>query len=167
MNRVNVIGTSSSGKTTLAIGLAERLGVPYIELDALHWEPNWTEAPNAVMRERVRSAIDGEAWVVDGNYSTRLGSLVLGQADQVVWLDLPLWTTFPRVLRRTLRRVRTREVIWGTNRESFRSAFLSRDSILLYSLRAHRRFRRSREQLLAGYPHVRLRSTREVERYLA
>ena len=51
--------------------------------------------------------------------------------------------------------------------ESFRNAFLSRESILLFSLRAHRRFRRSREELLAPYRHVRLRSTREAERYLA
>ncbi len=162
-----MIGTTGSGKTTFARSLAQKLGVRHVELDALFWQPGWVMSSPEELRPKVEAALGDEGWVVDGNYSTRLGSLVLGQADQVVWLDLPLRTTFPRVLGRTLRRLRTREVIWGTNRESFCSAFLSRDSILLYSLRAHRRFRRSREQLLAGYPHVRLRSAREVEQYLA
>ena len=82
----------------------ERLGIPYIELDALHWEPNWTEAPDEVMRERVRSAISGEAWVVDGNYSA-IRDLVWARADTVVWLDLPLPTILARYARRTIRRL--------------------------------------------------------------
>ena len=40
MQRVSVIGVTGSGKTTLAAALAAKLQVPYIELDALHWEPN-------------------------------------------------------------------------------------------------------------------------------
>ncbi|HEY7847048.1 MAG TPA: hypothetical protein VIC83_02515, partial [Candidatus Limnocylindria bacterium] len=66
--RINVVGTSASGKTTFARALAARLAVPWVELDALHWEAGWTEADDAVMRERVRRAIAGDGWVVDGNY---------------------------------------------------------------------------------------------------
>jgi adenylate kinase family enzyme len=161
-----VVGTAGSGKTTFARALAQKLGVPHVELDALFWKPGWVMSTAEELRPKVEAALGDGGWVVDGNYSTRLGSLVLSQADEIVWLDLPLRTTFPRVLRRTLRRLRTREVIWGTNRESLRAAFFSRESILLFSLHAHRRFRRSREELLAAYPHVRLRSARDVERYL-
>src|SRR5881392_3560954 len=116
MRRVNVVGTSSSGKRTLAIALAERLSFPYIELDALHWGPNWAEAPNEVMRERVRSAIGGETWVVDGNYSA-VRDLVWARADTVVWLDLPLPTILARYARRTVRRLATRQQLWSGNRE--------------------------------------------------
>jgi adenylate kinase family enzyme len=42
MKRVAVVGVTRSGKTTLAITLSQRLGVPHIELDALYWQPNWT-----------------------------------------------------------------------------------------------------------------------------
>jgi hypothetical protein len=67
--RINVVGTSSVGKTTVAAALASQLGVPHEELDALHWEPNWTAAPDDVLRERVRHALSGDGWVVDGNYA--------------------------------------------------------------------------------------------------
>lgn len=35
MRRVSVIGASGSGKTTFAAALAERMGVPHIELDTM------------------------------------------------------------------------------------------------------------------------------------
>ncbi|WP_423226670.1 AAA family ATPase, partial [Candidatus Amarolinea aalborgensis] len=50
MQRIVVVGTSGSGKTTLARRLALALGIPHIELDALHWEANWQEAPVEVFR---------------------------------------------------------------------------------------------------------------------
>ena len=42
--RIVVIGATSSGKSTFAKQLADRLDMKFIELDALHWEPNWKEA---------------------------------------------------------------------------------------------------------------------------
>jgi adenylate kinase family enzyme len=168
MRRVNVVGTSSSGKSTLAIALAERLGTPYVELDALHWEPNWSEAPNAVMRERVRSAISAEAWVVDGNYSA-VRDLIWERADTVVWLDLPLPTILARYARRTVRRLRTRQELWSGNRENLRK-LLGRDSLLWWILGTYRRRRRDYPVLLAAHPHItaiRLRSPREATAWLA
>lgn len=56
MRRVNVKGTSGSGKSTFGRELARRLAVPYVELDALHHGPNWTEAAPEEFRARVREA---------------------------------------------------------------------------------------------------------------
>ena len=168
MRRVNVVGTSSAGKSTLARALARRLGVPCIELDALHWEPNWVEAPNEVMRERVRSAIGADAWVVDGNYSA-VRDLVWARADTVVWLDLPLRTILARFAVRTTRRVRRREELWSGNRERI-SNLLGRDSLLWWILSTYRRRRRDYPSLLAAHPHItaiRLRSAREATAWLA
>ena len=41
VRRVSVIGNSGSGKSRLAQRLAETLGVPYIELDAIHHLADW------------------------------------------------------------------------------------------------------------------------------
>jgi adenylate kinase family enzyme len=140
--------------------------VPHVELDALNWNPGWEETPPDEFKQRVAAALDADGWVVDGNYRGKLGNFVLDQADLVVWLDLPLRTTVWRVLRRTLKRLRTREQLWGTNVETWRDAFLRRDSLIWWALKTHFRWRRRLPELVARYPHVRLRSTREVRQYV-
>jgi len=41
--RINVIGTSGSGKTTFGREQASTLQIPFIELDTIFWEPDWNE----------------------------------------------------------------------------------------------------------------------------
>ena len=166
MRRVAVIGTSGNGKTTFGRALARRLGVPFVELDALHHGPGWTEATAEELRARVEPIIAQDAWIVDGGYMGKLGDLVVGGADTVVWLDLPMGVWLPRLVRRSVRRIVRREEIWNGNRESLR-LLLSRDSVILFALRHHRRRRREYPQRLARYNVVRLRSRREVSQFLA
>lgn len=167
MTRVAIVASaSSSGKTTLGRELARRLDAPFHELDALNHGPNWTEASSAELRARVEPLLADERWVVDGSYSSKLGTLVFEHADIVVWLDLPPHVWLPRLLRRTVRRIVRREELWSGNRETFRRAFLSRESLLLFAIRNYPRVRRRNEARLAPFPTVRLRSRREVERWL-
>jgi adenylate kinase family enzyme len=167
--RINVVGTSSVGKTTLAAAIAELLDVPHVEMDALHWEPNWIEAPPEVLRERVRVATAGDGWVVDGNYGM-VRDLIWARAQAVVWLDLPLRTILWRYVRRTLRRVARRQELWSGNRERLSMHLLSRDSLLRWILTTYRMRRREYPALLAARPDlvtVRLRSGRAADRWLA
>ncbi len=168
MRKVAVIGTASaSGKTTLGRELARRLDVQFVELDALVHGPGWVETPDDVLRAQLEPVLAAEGWVIDGSYRGKLGTLVLDQADVVVWLDLPIRVWLPRLVRRTLRRIRTREELWNGNRESLATAFWGRDSLILWSIRSH--FRRHREwpPAFAGLNVVRLRTPAEVERFLA
>lgn len=168
MRRIAIVGSASAnGKTTLGRELAARLGLPFHELDALHHGPGWTEATADELRARVEPVLAGDGWVVDGYYRGKLGDLVPRSADLVVWLDLPLRVWVPRLVRRTLRRIATREELWNGNRETMRNVFLSRDSLLLFSLRSHFRRRREYPTELAPYRVVRLRTPEEVERWLA
>src|SRR5205814_100321 len=99
MRRIVVVGTSGSGKTTLARQVAARLGAPHVELDALHWGPNWT--PHADFAQRVESALACDGWVVDGGYAI-VRHIVWPPADTIVWLDYPMRVVFMQVLKRTL-----------------------------------------------------------------
>lgn len=169
--RVIVLGTTGSGKTTLAGRLAKSLGCTHIEMDALHWEPNWTEAPTQVFRERVQKAVTHERWVMDGNYGV-VRDITWPAADTVVWLDYPLPIILWRLMRRTLRRVFLHEELWNGNRERFATQFLTRDSLFLWLFKTYWRRRREYPELLARpeYAHltlIHLRSPREAQRWLA
>ena len=124
--RINVVGLSGSGKSSVARRAADLLSVPYIELDALHWIlPEWQMPPLDEFRASVDAATRGGGWVVAGNYG-KVRDIVWTRADTVVWLDLPLLITIWRVAVRTIRCVRRREMLWGGNRERLSSALFGR-----------------------------------------
>jgi len=169
--RISVVGTSGSGKTSTASQIARRRGIQHVELDALHWGPDWTPVPPDVFGERVVQATSGDAWAVDGNYS-RVRDLVWSQADTVVWLDYALPVIMWQLLLRTVRRSVAREELWSGNRESLGRALFSRESILLWALQTYRRRKREYPVLLSKPEHahlavVHLRSPRETREWLS
>ncbi len=110
--RVVVIGSTSSGKSTLAKRMAEQFTLNFIELDALHWEPNWHEAPDEVFRTRVDEATRAEHWVVAGNYP-RAREIVWPHAEAVIWLDYSFPRVFWQLTVRTFRRGVLQEELWN------------------------------------------------------
>lgn len=153
--RISVVGTSGSGKTTLAREISQCLAIPHIELDALHWEPNWTEAPINIFQKRVEQSLSTNSWVVDGNYS-KIRHIIWSRADTVVWLDYPLPIIMGRLLQRTWRRVVMQEELWSGNRETWQKTF-SRDSILLWAIKTYRRNRNKYPILLAQPEYIHLK----------
>ncbi len=168
--RIVVIGTSGSGKTTLARNIAHRLGIKHIELDELHFGPNWTEVSEEVMQQRLVGALAGDCWVVDGNYGL-LRDYIWSRAETIVWLNFSLPLIMARLTRRTFRHVFKHEELWHGNRESLRMALMSRDSILLWALTTYRR-RRKEYSFLFGSPQyahinfVELHTPRQVREWL-
>jgi adenylate kinase family enzyme len=169
VRRVNVKGISGSGKSTFALELARRLGLPYVELDALHHGPNWSEPTDEVFRARVREAMDAapDGWVIDGNYEGKLGELVLAEADTIVWLDLPFRVKARRLWRRTATRIRDDVELWSGNKESWRNVLLGRDALFWWMVRGHFRHRREWPGKFGHDPRfVRLRSVEEAREWL-
>jgi adenylate kinase family enzyme len=155
LERIVVIGTSCSGKTTFARRLAETLGYPHIELDALHWLPDWVPRPDEDFRTLVADAVSADRWVVDGNYGT-VRDLVWPRATCIIWLNYGFPTTFARALRRTLSRAITREDLYSGNKESLKMAFLDRESVLIWVITTFRRRRKLFGKLreTQAFPHL-------------
>jgi adenylate kinase family enzyme len=169
--RIVVMGSTGSGKTTLAQQISRTLDVPHVELDALHWEHDWIAAPTDVFRRRVFEALEGDIWVADGNY-TAVRDLVWPRATALVWLNYPLRVLMWQLLSRTLRRTLRKEELWNGNRERFFLQFFSRESLFLWLFRSY--WRRRRTYLIAfnepEHSHLEiviLRSTKETRAWLS
>ena len=100
MQRILVMGSSGSGKSTFARRLCDATGLPFVSLDALFWKPGWVESERAEFDARVIEAIREPRWVIDGNYTNRTGELRRELADTIFWFDLPRWVCMTGILMR-------------------------------------------------------------------
>jgi len=170
MQRIVVIGTTGSGKSRLAAELSQRTGLRIIELDQLYWGRDWQGVPLELFRHRVEREISDDGWIVVGNYG-QVRDLVWSAADTLIWLDLPFPLVMSRLVRRTVKRAVTKEHLWGTgNTESQFRSFFSRQSILWWAVKTHRR---NRERFTAECGSlsndkkvVRLQSSSAVRRFV-
>jgi adenylate kinase family enzyme len=157
--RIIVIGVTSAGKSTLAEALAAKLGLTFIELDALYWEPGWVSAAPEVFRQRVSEAVAAPGWVMAGNYNV-VRDLTWPRAEVIIWLDYRLRTVFWRLLTRTLRRIWTRELLWGKNRDNLwhHLKLWSQESLFHWLFKTYWRRKREIPQFLAWpeYAHLKL-----------
>jgi adenylate kinase family enzyme len=168
--RILIVGASCAGKTTLGTDLAARIGVPFIDIDALYWGPAWTAVATSVLCERVDRATSDDGWVLAGNFSSQR-HVSWPRAQSVVWLDLPLPVVIARIVARSYRRSRSGDLLWGVNRESFLRQLKLWDenqSLIRWTLSHYGGLRQRYEASMRdpAYRHLswhRLRSQREVE----
>lgn len=69
--RIHLVGNTGAGKSTLGARLAERLQVPFVELDAINWQADWVglvDTDPAEFRARIAAATSGDGWVAAGMY---------------------------------------------------------------------------------------------------
>jgi len=102
MQRVLVIGSPGSGKTTLSTRLAAKLEVPVHYLDLHHWAPGWRYREASDARQRVRLLTETPQWVMDGNFAETF-DLRMPRADTLIWLDYPRVTCLRRILARAIK----------------------------------------------------------------
>lgn len=150
--RILIIGNSCSGKSTLGSHLASVLNVPFVELDALNWEPNWVGLndtnPDELL-QRIQMATAGDSWVVADSYTKYSQQVFWSKLETIVWLDLPLHQLVWRMLKRSWQRWRTKELLWGTNYDKFWSQLMfwrKEDSLLWWIVS---QYQSKREKMLA------------------
>jgi len=173
MKRINVIGTSGSGKSTVARALASVLDYPHVEMDIFHWKPNWKNASDKEFLSAIVENTSGSNWILDGNYS-HTQSVKWANVDTVVWIDYSWIRTFYQASKRAVIRAVMKKENWpGTgNVESFRKTFLSRDSVLLWTMKSYRSNKKYYEKILKDKEYsyinfVRLTSPAETRKFIA
>jgi adenylate kinase family enzyme len=100
MQRILVLGSSGSGKSTFSKRLSAITGIPIVSLDALFWKPGWVESDRAEFRERLTEAARQPRWIIDGNFTSHLVELRRDACDTVILFDLPRATCMLGILTR-------------------------------------------------------------------
>ena len=163
LKRIIIVGNCSSGKTRLAINISEILNIAHFELDNFRWKPNWQKAPIEEYKEKSIKAASLESWVMDGNCDG-IKEQIFTRATTMIWLNYPLYYVFFRALKRTIKRVITKERFFANNYETFKHAFLCSESVLLQILQKHSKRRKEYSNIKNLYPNlimIELKSHRE------
>lgn len=172
MKKINVVGTSGSGKSTFSRMLATKLSYPYLEMDAMFWKSDWQESSDEEFFAKLKGFLSQERWVLDGNYN-RTVDIKWADIDQVIWIDYPFSRTLYQAVKRALFRSITKTELWDKigNIETFRKSFFSRDSVILWTLKTYNRNRVRYTEMFNDpkYSHiefVRLTSPRMAKKFI-
>jgi adenylate kinase family enzyme len=99
VERIAIIGPGGAGKSMLARELGRRLDLPVTHLDVLFWQPGWVEPDRDEWEALNRQLVQGERWILDGNYGGTM-EIRLAAADTIVLLDPPPLLCIWRVVQR-------------------------------------------------------------------
>jgi adenylate kinase family enzyme len=100
MQRILVMGSSGSGKSTFSKRLSDITGIPVVSVDALFWKPGWVESEKAEFHARLSAAAQQPRWIMDGNFTSHLVELRRDACDALIWFDLPRATCMIGILTR-------------------------------------------------------------------
>ena len=96
-----IVGCGGAGKSTLARQLGEKLDLPVVHLDKLFWRPGWEHISRPEFDELHRKAMEGETWILDGDYSRTMAERIK-HCDTVIYLDFSRIACFRGVLKRII-----------------------------------------------------------------
>lgn len=105
MNRVLVIGSPGTGKTTFSKKLAAKTGLPLIHLDLLYHDKSkdyYNEINKEAWYAKVEELIRKDKWIIDGNYNSTLEARV-SRADTIIFLDFSTSKALRGVLDRRIK----------------------------------------------------------------
>ncbi|MDN5631239.1 MULTISPECIES: AAA family ATPase [Kocuria] len=153
--RILVAGVSGVGKTTLCREIERRSGIPHTEIGALFHGPGWTPRPEFAVD--VSRLVAGSAWVTEWQYDAARPVLA-ERADTLLWLGFPFWTvTFPRVVRRTVRRSLSHQELWNGNTEGpLRTLLTDPEHIIRWAVATRHSYRERIAALEETAPHLRV-----------
>lgn len=101
LNRIVIMGSPGTGKSTLAYKIAQQTKLPFYHMDALFWQGTQNVSDDLLL-ERLDTILQKEQWIIDGNYKDTL-EMRVAKADLVIWMKASRWKCVLRVIYRYLK----------------------------------------------------------------
>ena len=127
--------------------MQKKFNAPYVQLDELHWKPNWEESSDEEFFPKLEKALLSDMWILDGNY-TRTIPIKWKRVQMVVYLDLPFHVVLYRIVKRSLLRGIRKEELWHGNRETVWKHLFTSDSMILWTIRT---FKKKQKKILRAF----------------
>lgn len=161
-------GHCGTGKTTLAEKLSTQQQIPMLDLDSIAFKENWQFVGAESFIENVDQFIKHDSYVISGSWQNVLGDKVLDDADVIIILSLNYFTNMWAITKRTLMRVITQKEIHGGNKETFKTAFLSKDSMIYFCHQNYQKRQQDAINIQNKYPEktIVLTNYKQYEQYL-
>lgn len=168
-SRVLFYGVTGSGKSSAARAYAAASGLPEFSADDdIGWLPGWQQRSVEQQRELAADVAARERWVLDSAYG-HWRDIVVPRAELVIALDYPRWLSLSRLVRRSLRRIITRQPVCNGNVETL-ARLCARDSIFYWHFNSFARKRRVFKEWQASPdmpPVMAFRRPRDLDDWLA
>lgn len=113
MKRISIIGNGGAGKSTLALALGRRSGIPVHHLDQVIWKPNWRAIPERQFRHAHDNLVAEESWIIEGvGYDSTIADR-FDRSDAIVYLDFPIAVHFYWAIKRSLKSLFVKPAGWA------------------------------------------------------
>ena len=124
MQRIIIIGSGCSGKSTFSRQLGDKLLLPVRHLDKHFWLANWTSKGEVTWQKELDKLIGEDRWIIDGDYKESYAKRA-ERADTIIFLDVPRYKTMARFIKRVIKnRGKTRADMAEGNIEKINYAYL-------------------------------------------
>ena len=104
--KIHIIGSVGSGKTTLARKLSKTLQIPYYELDNVAWmrkESGDILRTDEAKTEHLQTILQTNSWIIEGIHQEKWVVDSFQQADCIIFLDTPYKIRVFRIIKRFIK----------------------------------------------------------------
>ncbi|QAA23433.1 AAA family ATPase [Sporolactobacillus terrae] len=105
-DRIHIIGSVGSGKTTLARRLSKNYNIPYYELDNVVWKRTSSGDLRRSDEERdhyLEQIVRSKRWIIEGAHAHHWVNKSFEAADLIIFLDPPYFVRIYRITKRFIR----------------------------------------------------------------
>ena len=133
VQKITIVGNIAAGKTKLSLQLSKRLNIPVTHVDAIQFDSQLNIVNLEHTRNTLKQVEQQEAWIIDGQGPLEMFENRFKLADQIIFIDLPVYMNFILLTYRLLKSIfsprkelppGSRELSWNHIKKQYRTTWI-------------------------------------------